>query len=109
MRAGRRAALQCSWQQQSKLRSHQHRLKMRAANLFLKELVVPSRTRLLMLATGLVALAVWTCPRSTQRTAFGAPAEPGTAPDSPVAVSLIQLIATPDAFEGKYVRVQGFV
>lgn len=33
----------------------------------------------------------------------------GSSPKEPLAVSLLQLIATPDAFDGKYVRVQGFV
>src|SRR5262249_36547019 len=105
----RRALLQCSPEQQSNLRSRQHRLKRRAANLFPKELVMSSCTRPLTLAACLVALAVGTCPRHAQPTALGAPAEPGSTPDSPVAVSLLQLIATPDVFEGKYVRVWGFV
>jgi hypothetical protein len=35
------------------------------------------------------------------------PADP--APGQPVAVSLVRLIATPEAFDGKLVRVMGFV
>ena len=41
-----------------------------------------------------------------------APAEgekPGSSPQRPLSVSLLQLIATPDAFDGKYVQVFGFV
>lgn len=34
---------------------------------------------------------------------------PGASSDNPVSVSIIQLIATPDAFDGKYVQVWGFV
>jgi hypothetical protein len=33
----------------------------------------------------------------------------GSSPQNPLSVSLIQLIATPDAFDGKHVRVKGFV
>src|SRR5262249_7880559 len=34
--------------------------------------------------------------------------KPGSSPTQPLQVSLLQLIATPDAFDGKYVRVWGF-
>jgi hypothetical protein len=35
--------------------------------------------------------------------------KPGSSPQQPLSVSLLQLIATPEAFDGKYVRVWGFV
>src|ERR1019366_417898 len=35
--------------------------------------------------------------------------KPGSSPQQPLYVSLLQLIATPDTFDGKYVRVIGFV
>lgn len=35
--------------------------------------------------------------------------KPGTTPQRPLSVSMLQLIATPDAFDRKYLRVQGFV
>jgi RNA polymerase sigma factor (sigma-70 family) len=41
-----------------------------------------------------------------------APAEgekPGSSPQQPLSVSLLQLIATPDAFDGKHVQIFGFV
>jgi len=35
--------------------------------------------------------------------------KPGPSPQQPLSISLLQLIATPDAFDGKYVQVIGFV
>ncbi|HYT91974.1 MAG TPA: sigma-70 family RNA polymerase sigma factor [Gemmataceae bacterium] len=48
-------------------------------------------------------------PGPPERKAEPQTAQPGSAAGSPLAVSLIQLIATPKAFDGKYVRVWGFV
>src|ERR1043166_5387879 len=61
-----------------------------------------SRIQLLTFALVTVVVAV----RSSVGTASQ---EAGTASDRPMSVSLIQLIATPDAFHGKYVMIQGFV
>jgi hypothetical protein len=68
-----------------------------------------SRVSVLVCGTFLLAIAGW----ATANAAGGkAPAEgekPGSSPQQPLSVSLLQLIATPDAFDGKYVRVFGFV
>jgi hypothetical protein len=42
-------------------------------------------------------------------TAFGDKETVGSSPQQPLAVSLVRLIATPQAFDGKYVQVTGFV
>jgi hypothetical protein len=52
-----------------------------------------------------IALALWAVAGPDP----SASAAAGPAPDRPVAVSLVQLIANPDAFDGKLVRVTGFV
>ncbi len=67
-----------------------------------------SRVFGLVFGAVLLAIAGW----ATANVADGkAPAgeKPGSSPRQPLAVSLLQLIATPGAFDGKYVRVQGFV
>jgi hypothetical protein len=63
-----------------------------------------SRVTILLLGVCLVgALTVWASAQPAERPA------PGAAADNPLAVSLIQLIANPDTFDGKYVRVWGYV
>ena len=61
-----------------------------------------SRSHPLLFAIILLAVAVCSSVGSAWQ-------EAGTASDRPLPVSLIQLIATPDAFHGKYVMVHGFV
>src|SRR5262245_42923930 len=69
-----------------------------------------TRYHFLMIATLLTTgLAVWASVGSGQQKASDEAEKAGSAPGSPVPVSLIQLIATPDAYHGKYVRVHGFV
>jgi len=57
----------------------------------------------------LLAVAGWVAAHAADGKGPAAGGKPGSSPQTPLAVSLLQLIATPDAFEGKYVRVQGFV
>ncbi len=57
----------------------------------------------------LLAIAGWTAANATGGKAPAEGEKPGSSPQQPLAVSLLQLIATPAAFDGKYVRVQGFV
>jgi hypothetical protein len=52
-----------------------------------------------------VAVVLW----AVTHPSSPASAAPEPASDRPVAVSLVQLIATPEAFDGRLVRVQGFV
>lgn len=60
------------------------------------------QTRALLIGFGLAAvLAVWAMLPSA--------AQPVAAPAGPIDVSLIRLIATPEVFDGKLVRVSGFV
>lgn len=67
-----------------------------------------SRSLWLLLGICLAApTAWWASARSADSPS--AARGPGASPDSPVSVSLVQLIATPDAFDGKYVVVWGFV
>ena len=64
---------------------------------------------LLLFGVFIIAIASWTAANSA---GVGAPAEgekPGSSPQQPLYVSLLQLIATPDAFDKKYVRVIGFI
>src|SRR5262245_8395367 len=56
-----------------------------------------------------VAIAVWVAAVTAGGKGAAAGEKPGSSPRQPLSVSLLQLIATPDAFEGKYVRVHGFV
>jgi hypothetical protein len=56
----------------------------------------------------LVAIAGWAAASAGGKAAAQGE-KPGSSPRQPLSVSLLQLIATPDAFEGKYVRVHGFV
>ena len=66
------------------------------------------RNQLILPAIFLLAVAF--C--ETVRTNGGPPADtekPGSSPRQPLSVSMLQLIANPEAFDGKYVRVWGFV
>lgn len=66
------------------------------------------RIYLLVSSAVLLAVAGWAAANAVGRKA---PVEVGDSGSSqqPLSVSLLQLIATPDAFDGKYVRVHGFV
>jgi len=66
-----------------------------------------SRVIVMLLGTVLLAVSYWTGTPSREAIAEGE--KPGSTPQQPLALSLFQLIATPDVFEGKYVRVFGFV
>jgi hypothetical protein len=57
----------------------------------------------------LLAITSWLAVSAADDKAGGDRDKPGATPQQPLAVSLIQLIATPDVFEGKHVRVHGFV
>jgi hypothetical protein len=56
-----------------------------------------------------LALASWAVVNSASNRATADPPQAGASPQQPIAVSLVQLIAKPEAFDGKYVQVQGFV
>jgi hypothetical protein len=65
---------------------------------------VQYRVSLPLLAGGLVvALGVWAAGRES------APAAVAAEDDRPMSVSLVRLIATPEGFDGKRVRVFGYV
>jgi hypothetical protein len=67
-----------------------------------------SRIVVFVFGAAVLAVAGWTAAHAGGQ----APAEgekPGSSPKRPLALSLLQLIATPEAFDGKYVRVFGFV
>jgi hypothetical protein len=68
-------------------------------------------SRVFVLVFGAVALAIagWSAANATGGKAPAEEEKPGSSPRQPLWVSLLQLIATPDAFDGKYVRVLGFV
>ncbi|HKA08570.1 MAG TPA: hypothetical protein VKD71_15030 [Gemmataceae bacterium] len=68
-----------------------------------------SRVFVLVFGAGLLAIAGWAAGNAAGGKAPAEGEKPGSSPRQPLAVSLIQLIATPDAFDGKHVRVQGFV
>src|SRR5262249_1764153 len=59
--------------------------------------------------TVLLAIAGWAAAHAAGGKAFAQGEKPGSARRQPLSVSLLQLIATPADFDGKYVRVHGFV
>jgi hypothetical protein len=61
------------------------------------------------LSAFLLAMAGWAAAIAPSGKAAAEGEKPGSSPQRPLAVSLLQLIATPGAFDGKYVRIQGFV
>jgi hypothetical protein len=67
------------------------------------------RFLVLVFGAALLAVAGWAAATTAGGKATAEGEKPGSSPQQPLAVSLVQLIATPEAFDGKYVRVQGFV
>jgi hypothetical protein len=67
------------------------------------------RAYLLPFGVLVLAIASWTAANSAGESASAEGEKPGWSPQQPLSVSLLQLIATPDAFDGKHVRVIGFV
>jgi hypothetical protein len=67
------------------------------------------RTSVFLCGILLLAIGGWLAASTAGGSAAGDTEKPGSSARQPLAVSLLQLIATPDAFEGKYVRVHGFV
>ena len=67
------------------------------------------RSYLLLFGVFLLAIASWTAANSAGGRAPAQGEKPGSSPQQALSVSLLQLIATPAAFDGKYVRVIGFV
>ena len=67
------------------------------------------RAYLLLFGVFLVAIASWAAANSAGGKAPAQGEKPGSSPQQPLHVSLLQLIANPDTFDGKYVRVKGFV
>jgi hypothetical protein len=94
-----------------KLLERQTRLESRVfCSPIFKELSVTTRVHFLIFGTLFAgALAVWASVGSARQEATTDSAKAGSAVGNPISVSLIQLIATPDAFDGKLVRVYGFV
>jgi hypothetical protein len=68
-----------------------------------------SRVFALVFGSVLLAMAGWAAVNAAGGKAPADGDKPGSSPQHPLAVSLLQLIATPDAFDGKYVRIHGFV
>ena len=68
-----------------------------------------SRVFVLVFGAAFLALAGWAGANAAREKAPAEGEKPGSSPQQPLSLSLLQLIATPDAFEGKYVRVHGFV
>lgn len=68
-------------------------------------------SRVLIFSVGafLLATAGWNAASGIGEKAPAEGEKPGASPQQPLSVSLLQLIATPDNFEGKYVRIWGFV
>src|SRR4051794_20900429 len=67
------------------------------------------RVYVLLFGAFLLASAGWAAANAAGGNAPAEEEKPGSSPQQPLSVSLLQLIATPDAFDGKYVRVHGFV
>jgi hypothetical protein len=67
------------------------------------------RVYTLLFGAFLLAIAGWAAANAAGGKAPAEGEKPGSSPQQPLSVSLLQLIATPDAFDGKYVRVHGFV
>jgi hypothetical protein len=68
-----------------------------------------SRVFVLVFGAVLLAIAGWVAANAAGGKAPAEGDKPGSSPQQPLSVSLLQLIATPEAFDGKYVRVWGFV
>jgi hypothetical protein len=68
-----------------------------------------ARIFVLVFGAFLLAIAGWAAADAAGGRASAEGEESGSSPQQPLSVSLLQLIATPDAFDGKYVRVHGFV
>jgi hypothetical protein len=68
-----------------------------------------SRVFVLVFGAVLVAITGWAASNAAGGKAPAEGEKPGSSSQQPLSISLLQLIATPDAFDGKYVRVQGFV
>src|SRR5262245_15252541 len=68
-----------------------------------------SRVFVLVFGAVLVAIAGWAAAYAAGGKAPAEGENPGSSPRQPLSVSLLQLVATPDVFDGKHVRVQGFV
>jgi hypothetical protein len=69
-------------------------------------------TRISFLMFGMLFAAAWAVWASVGSAHHEAPTDSpnaGSAAGNTISVSLIQLIATPDAFDGKFVRIYGFV
>jgi hypothetical protein len=64
---------------------------------------------ILFLGIFLLAIAGWTAVNATGGKTPAEAENPRSSAQQPLSVSLLQLIATPDAFDGKFVRVLGFV
>jgi hypothetical protein len=73
------------------------------------EVIMTLRFPALLLAALLLAVASWVAINAVAGKAAEEAEKPGSSPRQPLSVSLLQLIAAPDAFDGKYVRVHGFV
>jgi hypothetical protein len=67
------------------------------------------RTSIFLFGILLLAIAGWLAAGTAGGNGAGETEKPGSSPRQPLAVSLLQLIAAPDTFEGKYVRIHGFV
>jgi hypothetical protein len=63
----------------------------------------------LLVSAFVLAMALIGGVRFMSVTAFADKEPVGSSPRQPLAVSLVRLIATPQAFDGKYVQVTGFV
>jgi hypothetical protein len=74
-----------------------------------KELSMISRIIVPVFGVVLLAMAGWAAANAAGGKAPAAGEKPGSSPQQPLSISLLQLIATPDAFDGQYVRVFGFV
>jgi hypothetical protein len=63
----------------------------------------------LLMSAVVLALALIGSVGVISTSAIGDKEQVGSSPQQPLAVSLVRLIATPQAFDGKYVQVMGFV
>jgi hypothetical protein len=73
------------------------------------EVIMTLRFPALLLTALLLAVASCVAINAVAGKAPEEAEKPGSSSQNPLYVSLIQLIATPDAFDGKHVRVKGFV
>ena len=67
------------------------------------------RRNILALGALSTLLAVWWITHQTVSHGADETAKPGSSPQHPLFISIIQLIANPDAFDGKHVVVSGYV